>query len=247
MGDMRSDERGGRRIATKEAALRTAMVEIKSLTVSGKQMTLAVFRQLLAEDVIDRATTTLRGVPWGTVNYFWKGCAVWDQDGDASRVGDNDRHIHVVWQQGGELRRDCVYQDGSRVAGMEPFVARESAEKLATLLLHHRILSGAARSHGGSPSIARLSVSIDGEDIDVWVKDDVGEIYANRGSASERARLEGKLSARIERNPLTASFPTEDTVMGELRRTITLFKTARERYTRIYEDLAALNQLFIAV
>ena len=54
----------GRRISTHEATIRTAMVEIKSLQISGKQVTLAVFRQLKEEPLIDYRTAELRGVPW---------------------------------------------------------------------------------------------------------------------------------------------------------------------------------------
>jgi hypothetical protein len=88
----------GRRITTREATVRTAAVEIKSLTVSGRQVTLSLFRQLLKEPVIDPDTCELRGVPWGTVNYFWPGCG----------FNPDVTHLHVVWQKGDELRRACV-------------------------------------------------------------------------------------------------------------------------------------------
>jgi hypothetical protein len=85
----------GRRITTKEATIKTAAVEVKTLTISGKQVTLAVFRQLQREDLIDPVEVQLRGVPWGLVNYFWGGCREYS-------------HLHVVWQDGDELRRDCI-------------------------------------------------------------------------------------------------------------------------------------------
>jgi hypothetical protein len=61
----------GRRITTYEATVKTAAVEVKSLTISGKQVTLAVFRQLQKEDLINERSDDLLGIPWGTVNYFW--------------------------------------------------------------------------------------------------------------------------------------------------------------------------------
>src|SRR5262245_11222553 len=85
----------GRRITTHEATVKTAAVEVKSLTISGKQVTLAVFRQLLNEDLIDERTGDLSGVPECTVNYFWGDC-------------HEGAHLHVVWQKGTELRRSCV-------------------------------------------------------------------------------------------------------------------------------------------
>jgi len=86
----------GRRITTSEATIKTATVEIKTITVSGKQMTLAVFRQLQQEDLIDPKTLQLRGVPWGRVNYH-PGCGAGE-------------HVHVIWQHGEELRQSAVYR-----------------------------------------------------------------------------------------------------------------------------------------
>lgn len=84
-------------IDAREARIKTAAVDVKALTISGKQVTLSVFRQLKHEQVVDPKTLTLRGVPWGTVNYFW---------GDDSRRGSE--LLHVVWQLGDELRRALV-------------------------------------------------------------------------------------------------------------------------------------------
>jgi hypothetical protein len=76
-----------------EATITTARVEIKTLTIGGKQVTLAVFRQLPEEDWLD-ANGHPKGWAWGTVNYHPdSGCKLWWG------------HLHVVWQKGGELRR----------------------------------------------------------------------------------------------------------------------------------------------
>lgn len=89
-----------RAITTQEATVKTATVEIKTLTISGKQMTLAVFRQLQEEVLLDRETLQLCGIPWGRVNYH----------PDCKEI--EDAHLHVVWQKGGELRRSCVRSRG---------------------------------------------------------------------------------------------------------------------------------------
>jgi hypothetical protein len=88
----------GRRITTHEATVKTAAVEVKTLTISGKQVTLAVFRQLKEEALIDPQTLEYRGIPWGLVNYFWGECTIPGERG----------HLHVVWQKGEDLRRCCV-------------------------------------------------------------------------------------------------------------------------------------------
>jgi hypothetical protein len=98
-------------LTVRNAEIRTAAVEIKTLTVSGKQVTLAVFRQILSEQLI-AADGTLRGIPWGTVNYhsdkmpdsYWGPSRMVACDNAAQDKG----HIHVVWQKGTELRRTVI-------------------------------------------------------------------------------------------------------------------------------------------
>lgn len=82
-----------RQLTTQNATITTAAVEVKTLTVSGKQVTLAVFRQLREEPLLAE-DGTLNGVPWGIVNYHPDKC------------GESQfPHWHVVWQHGSELRR----------------------------------------------------------------------------------------------------------------------------------------------
>jgi hypothetical protein len=92
-------DQNSRQITAQEAIIKTTTVEIRTLTLNGKQMTLSVFRQLREEPVIDEDTLELRGQPWGTVNYHP------DADCKAGRP-----HLHVVWQKGAELRRATVLQ-----------------------------------------------------------------------------------------------------------------------------------------
>lgn len=82
-------------INLRDAQVSTATIEIRTLTVSNKQVTLAVFRQLIEEELINE-DGNLNGVPWGTVNYHPDKC------------GDARAHIHVVWQNGRDLRRAKV-------------------------------------------------------------------------------------------------------------------------------------------
>lgn len=78
-------------LTTQNAQITTAAVEVKTLTISGKQVTLSVFRQLIHEDLVSE-DGALNGLPWGHVNYHpWK-C-------------EGASHLHVVWQKGEELRR----------------------------------------------------------------------------------------------------------------------------------------------
>ncbi|MFE7229879.1 hypothetical protein ACFVAF_04225 [Streptomyces sp. NPDC057596] len=85
----------GKQLTTQNATITTATVEVKTLTISGKQVTLAVFRQLKKAPLI-ADDGSLNGEPWGIVNYHPDKC------------GDEDEHWHVVWQRGPELLRATI-------------------------------------------------------------------------------------------------------------------------------------------
>lgn len=87
-----------KQLTTQNATITTAAVEVKTLTISGKQVTLAVFRQLREEALI-ADDGALNGVPWGHVNYH------------PDRCGDQADHWHIVWQKGDQLRRSLVVQE----------------------------------------------------------------------------------------------------------------------------------------
>jgi hypothetical protein len=82
-------------INVENAQIKTTSVEIKTLTLSGKQVTLSVFRQVQEESLLDDEQMKLNGVPWGLINYFWK-------------EESPEHKIHVLWQKGSELRRDII-------------------------------------------------------------------------------------------------------------------------------------------
>lgn len=86
------------------AEILTAAVEIRTLSISGKQVTLAVFRQLQSASWLDRACDR-RGPAWGKVNYCPdKLCSTSDYRGGLADVP----HVHIIWQLGVELRRAVI-------------------------------------------------------------------------------------------------------------------------------------------
>ncbi|MER5348932.1 hypothetical protein ABT093_01140 [Kitasatospora sp. NPDC002551] len=85
-----------KQLTVHNATINTAAVEVKTLSISGKQVTLAVFRQLRDEQLI-ADDGTVNGQPWGFVNYHPDKC-------DGARA-----HKHYVWQRGDELLRSRVY------------------------------------------------------------------------------------------------------------------------------------------
>ena len=81
------------KVEVQQALIHTVSVEVKTLMISGKQVTLAVFRQLEEEAIIDYPPLRLLGPVWGRVNYHTK-C--------------KGEHLHIVWQKGNELRQARV-------------------------------------------------------------------------------------------------------------------------------------------
>lgn len=84
-----------RLLTAHNATIKTASVEIKTLSVEGKQITLALFRQIIAEDIFDCEHGLLRGVGWGHVRYLLP------EDTRPTQA------INLVWQKGDQLRR-CI-------------------------------------------------------------------------------------------------------------------------------------------
>ena len=86
-------------ISIENAQIKSASIEIKALTVNGRQLTLSTFRQIPEENLIDCEKMALNGVPWGIINYFWKD------------NGSEHTHWHIIWQKGKELKRCCIVKD----------------------------------------------------------------------------------------------------------------------------------------
>lgn len=88
--------------ASRSAVVTTAIVEVKTLTLSGKQMTLAVFRQLPRAIPDDGVV----GAPWGVVNYH--------PDAECKGLYEAE-HLHVVSECDGQLVRTLVLDPSLRV------------------------------------------------------------------------------------------------------------------------------------
>jgi hypothetical protein len=105
-------------ISIHDAKIRTVSVGIGALTISDRQVTLAVFRQLIEEPLIDQDTCSLNGLPWGFVNYHDnKNCP-------------HDPHKHYVWQRGDELRRATHPEQVPRGGRWNDIIARWAIAEL---------------------------------------------------------------------------------------------------------------------
>lgn len=116
-------------ISVEDATIKTATVEVKTLTLNGKQVTLAVFRQLkespllrVVDERSDECKFTGRhkiefnGQPWGIVNY----CP--DKKCSRKYCHYDNEHLHIVWQAGNELRRTTVFRNAESMGWAGRFI-----------------------------------------------------------------------------------------------------------------------------
>lgn len=90
----RTNNGSGTTLHVNHAIIHTASIDVAIMRLNKKQVTLSVFRQL-DEESIFLSDGSLRGTPWGRVNYTWKD----NKPGTA---------FHVVWQDGEYLKRSAV-------------------------------------------------------------------------------------------------------------------------------------------
>ena len=98
---------GKRAIQTTDCKITSNTVQIKILEVKGKQMTIAVFKQLITEEIVDYSSGKLMGEVWGFVNRH--------DDYQSHYVLAPYQshyvlapHLHIIWQKGNELRKDRI-------------------------------------------------------------------------------------------------------------------------------------------
>jgi hypothetical protein len=96
-----------KQLTTQNASITTVAVEVQALTISGKQVTQSVYRQLREARLIAH-DGTLNGVPWGFVNHcperqYWN-----DAAGEFRPCNNGSAHLHIVWQYGAELYRSRI-------------------------------------------------------------------------------------------------------------------------------------------
>lgn len=218
------------------AELTTAAVEINTMKVSGKQVTLATFRQLQEEPVVDQGGN-LCGLPWGTVNYHPDRCA------------DSDEHLHVVWQKGDELRR--AYEKPPKFGRFFP-VSAECLLDALTLEGWVPDKSVSAYGHKSWPGEVHWDIGgwadctkdhhtiwdgvpkKPGDDAERWEVKHYDEKLPKYNAAIDAIRFRcGDISVNAARAALEAELEEE--------------KSRRRRCIDRWNELKALPQIFIAV
>ncbi|WP_411097162.1 hypothetical protein [Streptomyces sp. 020-2-3H-GM] len=223
-----------RQLTTQNATITTAAVEVKTLTISGKQVTLAVFRQLQEEPLIAQ-DGTLNGEPWGVVNYHPDKCS------------DAPAHLHVVWQHDGELRRSAVQM---------PADGRHS-HPAADLYVQARIIYGTVHRPRTQPK-AGDSLILNEKVAGVWRTFAKGRFKHDgmdfEGAVPDRlrrewSRYEGTTpdEDRLAFERALAAFGISHTEPEEQATAKLLAALPTEQYRATVSYLSTLPQLFIAV
>ena len=101
-------------------SIEPATVTINTLTINGKQVTLDVFRQL-KQAVLINHDGSLAGSPWGLVNYHQKRC------------DKLEKHAHVVWQLGDQLRQDTIQPPRWESTGPTPVMLWSSRTAVSSV------------------------------------------------------------------------------------------------------------------
>lgn len=264
----------GKTIEVRTAEIRTASVEIKTLSVSKRQVTLSLFRQLKNEHLLDPETGGRRpGEPWGLVNYFWGGCGkelMRDLENDYQSPAGG-AHLHVVWQDGGELKRSCVWPDRWGVSRDQERRAIDRQawrmQRLMSLVLCRRAEAGyRIPPEPGGPTVGKYSSLGNAMgDSNAPVPVDIGgKVWKYRKSQIHRmvlSLLEGA-TCDIEhvRRRLLKDFgadhmglqleQAEEQFLLEHKRRAEMvanYNAIDAEWEEGFEKLAALDQLFIAV
>jgi hypothetical protein len=218
-------------ISVHEASLSTFSVEIKAVIVARRQMTLSVFRQLHEEHLIDYVGEDpddpeigLLGKPWGLVNYFWK---------DLGNLPP--RAVHVVWQKGNQLRRAIVAPfDRDPMSPWHLFHWDTLTRDLDAVLNFARAQNEEFR-YWAMRLLEKGNLDL-GMDLDAFQAYYFPPRYCPDHSTyvddAERARRQAELVDHVTQ------------ARERLEETIAPMRTA---WNALYEQLAGLEQLFIAV
>jgi len=200
------------------AEITTAAVSIKTLTITGKQVTLATFRQLREEPLI-ADDGSFRGLPWGAVNYH----------PDKSCDGYFE-HEHVIWQLGDELRRATAVLPNPRIPYASPAVDD------VVLLEGVSEKSPTVAWYGWAPTEwMRVTGS---------TYHDAGLVEFRFGGLPCRAPRPCRAGYGVDAETVEAI--DRDAAYAELRVEVKAEKERRERHIDRWVEIKALPQLFIA-
>lgn len=212
-------------LAVQNAQIRTATVEVRTLTISRKQVTLAVFRQLQERPWLN-GDGEPNGPAWGTVNYHPDKCA------------DDARHEHVVWQDGSDLRRSRVVQPRFTDNVSCPYTLMDGWLAAAVL-----------EGWRPNPDAVRFSVRFRTGVLPFYAPDHVQTVFKGPPEANLLWREEAlkRYDTAVARLEADADGRSAAEWEQEVCREMDAEAARRNRLAERWREVEALPQLFIAV
>lgn len=219
-----------KKLTAENAVIKTASVEVKTLTISGKQVTLAVFRQLPRRELFDGETLALNGIAWGTVNYHPDKCH------------DEAEHIHVVWQDKQSLAR---FNFPERV-GYQPKAVWH--RQRMTLTYAHALIGEAVKEHGYMPAtMTPLDKFLKGR-VKFNSLSRIHTLYLDIGAFDfPGEHYESKFLLKAVEGWNSCQSPPAKVYEPGLLKAIEKEAEWLARYSALYKTIANLDQLYIAV
>lgn len=220
-------------ITTSDVAIKQVEVSIKVLKIGNKQVTQAVFKQLLEEPLIHPDTGELQGNAWGRVNYH-VGCE------------QENEHLHVVWQKGDELRRAKVYKNVH--SDLDRKLLREMDAFVKAFIIA-RILEGwtpETTTGPGMPALpSRYTFDLLGWTVTAYLEQDICNAWWYYASGQVQIAHKDKLEARLASlNVPCDSYKIAREYWFPLAEKRSVLANA---WQQSYDHLQLLEQLFIAV
>lgn len=236
-----------KRITTENASIKTTSVDVRVMSISGKQMTLSVFRQLKEEQVIDPKTLQLLGTTWGTVNYFW---------GDDAKYSDG--YLHVVWQSGNELRRALVPKDLYRFKKWRE--CQDALDRYFVAVVIFGIIEGVItgdiqKSYSSTVEGRRLRVDVAGYEIPYEMKNHLETILKWPLSDPDNHEKKWLADAIAKASASLKSYANSSGYIGDTYEGVKAvainaaieLNDAESRWSTLLQSLEQLDHLFIAV
>ncbi len=138
-------------IPVEEATVQERQITARVLTIGTKQVTQALYKQLVEKDIIDNETGKLKGPVWGWVNLH-DGCK------------EGRTHLHAIWEDNGQLKRCVAYpshKNSYRWCELEESIRDLTEAYLGRLCLEDVEVTNQATSKTFSITVKDRTIRID--------------------------------------------------------------------------------------
>jgi len=226
-----------------EVSVQERSVTIRVLTVGTKQVTQALYKQLVDDSVLDNMGN-IKGNIWGWVNFHSEYC------------GSSGSHLHTIWDDGGVLKRCCLYERYGPFSVHEKLSNQLNYAGLCYLYLAFNegkleipeddsISAGPIRKF--AITIGRHHLNLTGQDSMI----DLLRYHRNKCSYMIdvlQKKFNDDLSLYMGKSGISSTlFFSSSKLHEEMIRIEKELTEYEDTYARSYSEIKSSNQLFIAV